>query len=784
MAQENDEFSYAYLRNMWAQKEKVASPSQMHKPKVPKFSSKSSNSRKDAKLAKGTGNTVDVRDKFQDVSPKNKHIVDDHRATAVASSLLMTSQSNHYSSADHSCSFQDDITDNLMKLNDNGFVKDSEEDFNAEIITSHEEAIAPVRLWDDNEESYSPKSENRFWDDNYFCTRVSENEVLNENQISHNNDPEKTVRKKLGSKIRERSDNLDQSKVLKESRDSYSTGIGDRNLYDNFDPYDNFESFTVNSEETVKIQNKEAIESVKERKDIPIFPTFDTLGHEEESIIPDSAFESMAARIASNITGSSNVKSRNNEELENCTTQNPIPDSSIFTFTIDEFKDDVKTEQYINAPLPPNRGMSSAESDVFDGLSDIGSMINAFGFLNYDNSNSHQKKQEMEAAFPQELPPTTRSPMERPLHGFPNRILPEKTQDAKRRLVENLASFAKKNTTKQKPIKRRISSEAPYLGQQFFYFTADSGNSLAPVKEDAKDDTCVQNNSSAIETSDCSIGVSPWNQHEFFDAMHSKRSEPVVPQGEDHSMKNTNHHTNKDTTDLLANVTWIPSMIRLYKLQSATSTFKKSPQSTELTQSPNSVVDIKTNDNITYADLILKGFSSILLQRYEIFGGRIADPMSLLRNYPFDVNDNIDMMKKLETHTKTTGGNKRFSLRKKRTKMLDKAVEVHLDGVAKIRMKRFEDAIGIYESFFECYSRREFEAEDVKQEKQLISAFLFNLGIIYAHMDDMNSSMEFLNESLVTLGGHENSSEDVTVSNKIIHYMIIRCHTPELTLVP
>jgi hypothetical protein len=777
MAEENDEFSYAYLRNMWAQKEKVASPLQMQKPKGPKISFKSSNSQKrPAKNIPRTLDPIDVPDETKtldddNVISKSKELIDDDMATTIVSTSQETSSpSNDISSAEHSSSFQDDITDNLMKLNENGF-RDIKEDADAGIQTySHEEVIAPTRLWDEIEESCSLE-QNASWDKGDSYSSNLDSEVWSRDKVPREYDPEQRMMRQPSSKKRSsRLDEKDQSSAPNESRDSISTTFASRDLYDNFDPYDNYESFTVNSEETVKVQNKEVTESREEKKDQPSFPIFDGLCHEDESIIPDSAFESMAARIASNIAGSSNTNSTKSVGLRS-DTQNVKSSSFKASFEMDETNLESNYEHHINTYFSPNRGMSSAESDVFDGLSDIGSMINAFGLLtpDFDQTHSLQKNQETKTSFPEELPSKTRYPKERPSTVFPNRI-PEKSQDAKRRFVENLASFAKKDTTRKKQIK--------LMGQQTLQCKTDSISSLAPVKEDANDETCDEISSSAVETSDCSLGFSTWNQGKQIkpcqnetSTMHPTRSEPIAPHREENSVHHSDHNFNQHAPNLLANVTWIPSMIRLYKLQSVTSTKKKPIQPIEFTQSPNSVVDINMADNITYSDLILEGFNSIQLHRYEIFGGRIADPTSLLRNYPFDLNESVHVQNKLESYKKSVCDNKRFYLRKKRTKMLDKAVEVHLNGMLSIQMKRFEDAAGIYESFFECYSQREFEAEDVKQEKQLISVFLFNLGIIYAHMDEFSPSLDFLNESLITLAGHEISSEDVAVSY-YMHYAL------------
>ena len=41
-----------------------------------------------------------------------------------------------------------------------------------------------------------------------------------------------------------------------------------------------------------------------------------------------------------------------------------------------------------------------------------------------------------------------------------------------------------------------------------------------------------------------------------------------------------------------------------------------------------------------------------------------------------------------------------------------------------------EDAIESYETFFEMYAKREMIAVEPKQEKEIITSFLYNMGMV------------------------------------------------------
>ena len=66
----------------------------------------------------------------------------------------------------------------------------------------------------------------------------------------------------------------------------------------------------------------------------------------------------------------------------------------------------------------------------------------------------------------------------------------------------------------------------------------------------------------------------------------------------------------------------------------------------------------------------------------------------------------------------------------------------------------------MYERFFECYARKEFVIDEKLKEKEIISVFLFNMGMVYLKMDEYELALDFFNESMSTLEQIEHEEYD------------------------
>ncbi len=76
-----------------------------------------------------------------------------------------------------------------------------------------------------------------------------------------------------------------------------------------------------------------------------------------------------------------------------------------------------------------------------------------------------------------------------------------------------------------------------------------------------------------------------------------------------------------------------------------------------------------------------------------------------------------------------------------------------------------------YETFFESYSRRDMTIDDSTKEKKILSAFLFNMGVLYILMGDFDFSFDFLNEAIDTLDPQDEAMDTyVAVSKRLASF--------------
>jgi hypothetical protein len=220
--------------------------------------------------------------------------------------------------------------------------------------------------------------------------------------------------------------------------------------------------------------------------------------------------------------------------------------------------------------------------------------------------------------------------------------------------------------------------------------------------------------------------------------------------------------THDEAADIFASVTWIPSMLRLYKRNSAADSSSKSAKSYQPHSSPNSVLSLNNKSAVTPYDCMLNGFKCILLQYNQEYGGTIKDPSSIIQRMEVKVDKHV--IHKLQSFVDESNGAKGISAQRRKKDIFDKAIEVHHTALLLLVNKNVEEIIEVYETFFECYSTREFVIDDERQEKLIIAIFLFNMGMTYLMTNEFELAMDFLKEGLSTLIDEDASSHEIAVS--------------------
>jgi len=573
-----------------------------------------------------------------------------------------------------------------------------------------------------------------------------------------------------------------------------------RDPYDAFDPYDNFDSGSaVESEITVKMENTimKAIQKKRENRKTSVLDEF-----EGGSNIPDSAFQNMAARLSSNITA---AKYRPSKGLprekaiifqENSMIETPGLSSPMKT--ISELDIECSNDSSGFGSLFHNvpRGGANAhvaESDVFDGLSEMGSSIPAFG----RNVFPVSEREDTEKSPSNGSKGITRSNSTSPIKHWPDipfdeDWIPERSEEAKRKLSQNLATFAKTTKKDDNMGDGRMKLKIPSPRNRKEPVELDYSPSGRTSEDSGGSDSTDDGKFFPLDTS---IGITRVNQNvtptdsadiikdlsKHFDLLTKSPKKtllkakmnvsgvklmPNMKDDEDLFSQCDVKYANKhdEAADIVASVTWIPSMLRLYRRKSVTDSRNKGATRSHLQTSPNSVVDAKKENKITSSDCMLNGFESILLQYNQEYGGNIKDPALIISQMQAKVD--TDVINKLRDGIDADNGTIRINSHRRKADIFDKAIEVHERALSLLDGKNLDEAIAVYEEFFECYSRREFAVNDEEQEKKIIAIFLFNMGMLYLSLNDCDLAIDFLKEGLSTLIDEDSASREIAVSYK------------------
>lgn len=76
----------------------------------------------------------------------------------------------------------------------------------------------------------------------------------------------------------------------------------------------------------------------------------------------------------------------------------------------------------------------------------------------------------------------------------------------------------------------------------------------------------------------------------------------------------------------------------------------------------------------------------------------------------------------------------------------------------------YDNALELYEKFFESYTHRDFAIDDKKLEKRIIAIILFNMAILYVCEQDFKLGAEFFMEAIESLEKSDSSEQEICVS--------------------
>jgi len=596
--------------------------------------------------------------------------------------------------------------------------------------------------------------------------------------------------------------------------------------YDNFDPYDNFDSGSaVDSEITVKVENSriQAMQNVREKRQGAVLED----QFEAGSNIPDSAFLSMAAKLTSNITGLQYKKNNSSRAKVDTAKINLVAAPACVAspmHTISELDNGCSNDvsnfgSFFHHPQQgPQNGSPVAESDIFDGLSEIGSSIPAFGRRTLPSV----EKEKLLQSPKQESKYTNMANRNKDWSAVvpvDEDWVPERSEEAKQKLSENLAAFAKTSPKKDDKLldgKMKLKIPSPRFKKEILEFpnlaTSSKEDKIlvdgkmklkipSPRRKeetlefpDPLDSVCEDSDSSDEDKSppfNSSLGISRIDQnvtpsnsaqiikdlsHHFdlltnspkmmpLKAKMSMKSISLVP-----NIKDDEDLFNQDikyaekydeAADIVASVTWIPSILRLHKRNSTADSSNNGANRDQLQSSPSSVVRLNEENAVTPYDCMFSGFKCILLQFNQAYGGTIQDPASIIQQMEAKVDSNV--IRKLQCCIDENSGVKRITAQGRKKEIFDKAIEIHERALLLLEEKNLEEVIEVYEAFFECYSTRDFLIDDEEREKQIIAIFLFNMGMTYLMINECELAMEFLIEGLSTVIDEDAASREIAI---------------------
>jgi len=239
--------------------------------------------------------------------------------------------------------------------------------------------------------------------------------------------------------------------------------------------------------------------------------------------------------------------------------------------------------------------------------------------------------------------------------------------------------------------------------------------------------------------------------------------------------------------DVKAVAGWIPSVIRLFETRFARPSPNTSPfasnksigSKTESSNSPRSVFDPPENSNSsshpTISDCLLHGIPILLLHLNHSFGSTIEDPSLLINNFEYEENVDKTFRKKLRHYneSKETMNGKCQHFREERKDMFENALYTHERVLTLLMSKQFQNAVEIYEEFFNHYGNHDFSIDDKVLEKQIIATFLYNMGVLYLIEKEYDLSVDFFTEGIATLKEITNRDKELGIhlnELSIAHY--------------
>lgn len=713
----------------------------------------------------------------------------------------------------------------------------------------------------DNEEKFSYNDANEFERDSQnhdlvCCDDSLEDEILEfDESLGSNEDSFAGGNFSLGSNSNEENISPDVDEFSEQdgfipikttiSTDFFKSGkfsqekSPERDQLRSFDPYgNNFEygrSSPENSEVTVRVENSAVMKAMAIRTVPSKAQGFDDF--DGESNIPDSAFESMAAKLTSNITRkkkfpvNSKVASGPKKEAP----LSPTIRKQMQTISEDDPEDDLPaafdSSFFLRMPKEggPQKGSPVAESDVFDGISDFGSSIPAFdkaflpeetryGVIDKKNNQADEDGWKMSPKFESGSLDWSQELKEEDW-------IPEKNESSKRQLIDNLKSFAKNtkrdDVPKDEKIKLKVptpttsrsnspvstvksvtlSPRKPSVEKVNMLKKASSASGRPPLSPKRNDSTSLSSAESPSSTSsgssnkfDCEDAVSVGIARVRSDKTHidsasiikdltehfeklssspSQKNKPELKKGylspkiqkndmdENPTSPEVRYARNRDeAADIVSSVTWIPSILRLYKRKAMSES--KSNHS-KFQSSPQSVMDKNVDRSVsepTTRNYALEGFDMIDLTRNDTFGGNICDPASII--YNMSIRKDIDVVNRLKREIDVTFGIEQYPNEK--PLMIQKALEMHKDAVEFFHSGDVENAANIYERFFEKYAEKQFQISDGQEEKVIVSNFLYNMGNAYLMMDDGDLAKDFFTEAIKTLIECDEAGSEIPVS--------------------
>jgi len=588
----------------------------------------------------------------------------------------------------------------------------------------------------------------------------------------------------------------------------YATSLKPKSLI--LDPYDALDSMSmVNSEVTVQMENKQSAKLLNafEKKKEKIASELLEDQYDIASHIPDSAFGISAAvlqklansRKIGHVKESSVVHSHNadndpKEEYDHCNVIETDSDEGQIDLSERNLKLSLDQEDDVVCKRVSKLD-HEASSDVFDGLSEV-MPPTFFGKSSLAPSTSIQKhklagthKTTTEATVSSSASATSSKSksstkvISRPRQRSMER---ERNEDAKKKFTENLAAFAKKVTTSEP------KSTAPsfHLNISTSVSTKNKGSMFNPRKStktaletvgedhDGDEENDSVNGSSgpheniigiarlnSRDANDESVDVSDYLevlttpvQHEThrkslqrgsYDS-HSLNKNQDDDSSGSYKARNVSREMPTNSSDSDSKIGWVPSVLRLYKMRDF------SPPKAD--RSPTSTMHFDEgrlqDAEVSIEDCQLRGLQSIILCRSLLFGDNVNEPSRIISDGKLEMRKST--FSKL-SHFNSTNLRNRPVIQEERYSMLEKMAEIHESALKYLQEDKKDEALEVYESFFESYSNQELISYDRGSEKRIISTILYNMGIIYLALDECELALDFLKEARATF---EDSDSD------------------------